>query len=204
MQQKYSRIVRRGAAPEALGGVSVWEGEAPAEPMPQARQEPRPPKRRHYWALAVIVVLGAGCLPAAAPPDAGAAEEPPKAAAPTEGKEGLAPPAARPYDDQVRPFLIRYCQECHGGDKPRGDFRIDQLTADFDARPGAERWPIVQKRLLAGEMPPKSKPRPPEMEVRPVCDWIGAQADAAATPARRPAADGRAAAQPGRVREHRA
>ena len=40
-------------------------------------------------------------------------------------------PEARQYDEQVRPFLARHCQECHGGEKPKGDFRLDRLTSDF-------------------------------------------------------------------------
>ena len=93
------------------------------------------------------------------------------------------------YDGQVRPFLVRNCQECHSGAKPKGSFRLDQLSPNFDARNAAERWLTVQKRLKAGEMPPKSRPRPPQREVQAVCDWIDAQANAAAA---RSAAEGRA------------
>jgi hypothetical protein len=35
------------------------------------------------------------------------------------------------FDDQVRPLLVKYCQECHSGEKPKGDFRVDRLSADF-------------------------------------------------------------------------
>src|SRR5438552_1397726 len=39
---------------------------------------------------------------------------------------------AKPYEEHVRPFLTRHCQECHGGDKPEGKFFLDRLTSDFD------------------------------------------------------------------------
>src|SRR5262245_63679841 len=81
-----------------------------------------------------------------------------------------APPPATPdrkhYDEQVRPFLARHCLECHGTEKPKGDFRLDRLPPDFADEAARERWLAVLKRVRAGEMPPKSKPRPPEDEVR--------------------------------------
>src|SRR4051794_31335936 len=66
--------------------------------------------------------------------------------------------ADRTYRDQVRPFLARHCLGCHGAHKPKGDFRLDRLSADLADR---ERWLAVLKRVEAGEMPPKSRPRPP-------------------------------------------
>ena len=44
-------------------------------------------------------------------------------------------PKAKPYDQHVRPFLAKHCQECHGADKPKpkGNFRLDQLDPDFKA-----------------------------------------------------------------------
>ncbi len=98
-------------------------------------------------------------------------------------------PEARQYDEQVRPFLAQHCQACHGGEKPKGGFRLDRLTPEFDGKAAADRWLAVLKRVRAGEMPPKSKPRPPEKEVQALCDWISARMDAKA---RRRAAEGRA------------
>jgi mono/diheme cytochrome c family protein len=86
---------------------------------------------------------------------------------------------ARRYDDQVRPFLARHCQECHGGEKPKGDFRLDRLTPDFADDAVRERWLAVRQRIQAGEMPPKAKPRPPEKDVQALADWIGKRAEAA-------------------------
>src|SRR5262245_28734380 len=83
------------------------------------------------------------------------------------------------YDDQVRPFLARHCLACHGTDKPRGDLRLDRLSTDFTDEVVRQHWLTVLKRVEAGEMPPKSKPRPPQQEVRALADWIGAQVAAA-------------------------
>jgi mono/diheme cytochrome c family protein len=88
-------------------------------------------------------------------------------------------PDDRQYDDQVRPILARHCLGCHGTEKPKGDFRLDRLSPDFADEATRERWRAVLKRVKAGEMPPKSKPRPAEQEVRLLSDWVGARAEAA-------------------------
>ncbi len=86
---------------------------------------------------------------------------------------------AKGYAELVRPFLARHCLECHGAEKPKGDFRLDRLAPDFADEGTRERWHAVLKRVTAGEMPPKSKPRPSCSEGRALSDWIGKQVQAA-------------------------
>src|SRR5262249_45750473 len=85
--------------------------------------------------------------------------------------------------------LARHCQGCHGSDKARGDFRIDKLAADFADPATRERWQALLKRVKAGEMPPKNKPRPSEKEIQALSDWIDAGVQAAVA---RRVAEGRA------------
>lgn len=73
---------------------------------------------------------------------------------------------------KVQPFLERHCKECHSGEKPKGDWRLDQLTLNFADKAVRERWQKVLEQLQTGEMPPKKKARPPESEVRTVTEWI--------------------------------
>ena len=68
--------------------------------------------------------------------------------------------------------------KCHSGDKPKGDWRIADLSMDFADKGNRERWETVREQLASGEMPPKSKPRPPEREVKALNEWIGAQVSA--------------------------
>jgi hypothetical protein len=91
------------------------------------------------------------------------------------------PTAANNVDvTAIRSFLARHCLECHGAEKPKGDLRLDKLSLDvFDAASG-EVWLKVQKRIKAGEMPPKGKPRPPEKEVLTLSHWVDARIQAAA------------------------
>src|SRR5205823_5067458 len=77
------------------------------------------------------------------------------------------------FETAIRPVLVAHCAGCHSRDakEPKGDFRLEQLSADFDNPTNRERWLTLQKRVKAGEMPPKSKPRLPEKDVRLLSDW---------------------------------
>jgi hypothetical protein len=88
-------------------------------------------------------------------------------------------PDARQFENEIRPILAANCLTCHGGPKPKGDFRLDQLKPDFDDEATRERWLRVFDRVSAGEMPPKTKPRPAAKDVAAVTDWITRQAQAA-------------------------
>ncbi len=79
---------------------------------------------------------------------------------------------AKHYVAVVRPIFVRHCLECHGTQKPKGDFRLDLLAPDFADDANLAQWQTVAKRVAAGEMPPKRKPRPTEQEVRALTDWI--------------------------------
>jgi hypothetical protein len=89
------------------------------------------------------------------------------------------PVAQTPPADPVRSFLARHCLECHGAEKPRGSFRLDRLSSDFADRASREGWLSVRKRIEAGEMPPKLKPRPSPNEVEALTRWIARGAEAA-------------------------
>lgn len=90
-----------------------------------------------------------------------------------------AAPAVSAVDNKlhtgVRPFLERHCKECHSGEKPKGDWRLDQLTTNFADTAVLDRWQKVSEQLKSGEMPPKKQPRPPAREVLVVSEWITGQ-----------------------------
>jgi mono/diheme cytochrome c family protein len=100
-------------------------------------------------------------------------------AIPRPGAGNDPPPAATQPAEHVRAFLTKHCQECHAGEKPKGDFRIEQLGANFDSQAIRERWLAALKRVKAGEMPPKAKPRPAEKDIQALGEWIDSQTEAA-------------------------
>ncbi len=83
--------------------------------------------------------------------------------------------AGKQFRTDARPFLERHCKECHSGAKPKGDWRLDQLTTNFADQATLERWQKVLEQLKSGEMPPKKQPRPPEKDIRLAANWISGQ-----------------------------
>ena len=60
-----------------------------------------------------------------------------------------------------RAMLKEHCQKCHGEEKQKGKFRVDDLPFAIDSSEGAERWQKVLEALNSGEMPPEDeKPLP--------------------------------------------
>ncbi len=88
-------------------------------------------------------------------------------------------PGSQEYAERVAPFFAKYCQECHSGEEPKGDLRLDLLTPDFLDAQSRDHWLTVVEQLREGRMPPKEKPRPPEKEARALLDWICSSVESA-------------------------
>ena len=86
---------------------------------------------------------------------------------------------AKPLDGPSRKFFQQYCQTCHSGAKPKGDFRVDSLSQAFTDKDNREKWLNVVERLKTGTMPPKGKPRPAAPETKALIDWIDGRVAAA-------------------------
>ena len=93
--------------------------------------------------------------------------------------EPLAVGDGKSLGDPTKQLFVGHCQKCHSGTKPKGDFKIENLTPDFSDRKNREQWLTVLEQLKAGEMPPKDKPRPPAKEVQAAVNWISGRAGAA-------------------------
>ncbi|HVE42822.1 MAG TPA: DUF1592 domain-containing protein [Planctomycetota bacterium] len=86
-------------------------------------------------------------------------------------------------------ILAKHCGECHGAEKPKGDFRLKDLDAGLSTPAGEERWQSVLDQVRSGSMPPKKKPRLPEADLKTLTEGLDRSLAAAA--ARRRAAQGR-------------
>lgn len=62
-------------------------------------------------------------------------------------------------------FFQTHCFECHDKDSKQGDLDLTSLTLNAADAENFARWVKIHDRIEAGEMPPKSKPRPPVAEV---------------------------------------
>mgnify|MGYP000223639458 CR=1 FL=1 len=84
------------------------------------------------------------------------------------------------YVNEIQPILNKYCYQCHGSKKQKGDIRLDILNADMIHGGDAEKWHSALDEINAGNMPPKKKEQLTEEESRLVVDWITNNLDKAA------------------------
>lgn len=74
------------------------------------------------------------------------------------------------------PFFKKHCIRCHGPEKRKGKFRVDQdLPNDFTNLQAKEKWSEVVNVLNSHEMPPEDEPQPKTEDVATVVDWITGQ-----------------------------
>jgi hypothetical protein len=69
-------------------------------------------------------------------------------------------------------FLDAHCVACHDAQTKSGGLDITALKfkpADAD---NFARWVKIHDRIVAGEMPPKKKPRPPVADIAAVTGWL--------------------------------
>lgn len=78
----------------------------------------------------------------------------------------------KPKDDPSQVFLTKHCQSCHSGEKAKGKFRVERLTADLSEKGDREKWQAALEQIQAGTMPPKEKPRPSEKESAALAEWV--------------------------------
>src|SRR5258708_39506263 len=61
---------------------------------------------------------------------------------------------------QHRTLLRDYCQKCHGAEKQKGKFRVDDLPFTITTLESAERWQKVLNQMNSGDMPPADEKQP--------------------------------------------
>jgi mono/diheme cytochrome c family protein len=79
------------------------------------------------------------------------------------------------FDRSVVPFLARTCYQCHNAELKSGGLNLEGLRTSSSITQNREIWERVLRKLRAGEMPPKSLPRPNPEELKTVVSWIEAE-----------------------------
>jgi mono/diheme cytochrome c family protein len=95
------------------------------------------------------------------------------------GLAGLNRAAAAPaaasvgFEKDVQPLLEKYCYECHGNGRHKGDVALDVDKDVAAVHTNSKKWETVMERLNSHEMPPEDAdalPEPAEREL--VAGWI--------------------------------
>lgn len=113
---------------------------------------------RNIFRLAFCILLGVGCVSAADKP--------------TDARFATAQASKAEYDRVVAPFFAKHCVGCHGPKNMEGELAVALLDPDMKASTSAARWAMLLEKLVTREMPPKDQPRPDDVAVRAVTEWI--------------------------------
>ena len=75
-------------------------------------------------------------------------------------------------DEKFEAFLTKYCVDCHGPDKEKGDLRLDKLSREFNSGIDSQHWAEVIEQINTGDMPPKKKKKRPSKQE--ISEFVGA------------------------------
>ena len=83
------------------------------------------------------------------------------------------PDQTEPFNAVVKPFLVKYCNDCHGPDQQKAQLRLDRLDPDLLHGNDAEVWQEVLDLINVSEMPPEdAKLQPTATERQAVADRL--------------------------------
>jgi hypothetical protein len=106
-------------------------------------------RQRTFEWLAVLVALAAGAAPGEV--------------------------VAGQFEEQVRPFLAKFCTSCHGGDAPKAELALDRFADLASASKDRAVWDKVLENLRSETMPPDDQPQPVAAQRKAVIGWIETQ-----------------------------
>ena len=79
------------------------------------------------------------------------------------------------FEKEIEPFLDQHCVRCHGAEKQKGDFRLDELSREVGLK-DTPLWAEVMEKISSGEMPPEDEEnRPSADEGAAIVEWLAAR-----------------------------
>src|SRR4051812_24629113 len=91
---------------------------------------------------------------------------------PCAGATSPAGAANTTFIKDIRPLLETHCFKCHGPEKSKGDVNLSPFTDDSSIERDPKLWQTVLQQLRDRNMPPASKPQPPEVDRQRMADAI--------------------------------
>ena len=80
--------------------------------------------------------------------------------------------AGSDFSTKIKPFLNKYCTECHGEKKQKSGLRLDNLSTTLDDLDTAEEWQHVLDELNGATMPPEDEAQPTKDELSIVLESL--------------------------------
>ena len=74
-------------------------------------------------------------------------------------------PNSGPFDQNVRPILLKTCSGCHNEQLSSGGLNLEPYTTFSSIAERRDDWQRILQKIRTGEMPPKGIPRPSEVQL---------------------------------------
>jgi mono/diheme cytochrome c family protein len=81
---------------------------------------------------------------------------------------------AAQFTAEVRPLLVKYCQDCHGPETQEGELDLAAFVTWNDVRKQPQAWQHVGEMLDTRQMPPKDAPQLSDTEHAALQTWVRA------------------------------
>jgi mono/diheme cytochrome c family protein len=149
--------------------------------MPPTKKKRKKKPFPYAWCAAGVAVPVAlvvvWLVVRAVKPKTAAAREPEPAAvqpAAPEKKVAAAAPdkGEKQFKEQIRPFLTKYCGQCHNDNKVAGDITLEHITSAAAAAKERKLLDAAREVVSKKEMPPKDKPHPSDAERKIFAEWV--------------------------------
>ena len=86
-------------------------------------------------------------------------------------------PDAATFTKSVQPFFARNCYACHNSKLSTSGLNLEVYSSASSLSQDRSESEKILKKLRAGEMPPRTSPRPNEAELKLVTNWIELELD---------------------------
>ena len=79
------------------------------------------------------------------------------------------------FQDQIQPFLTKYCIQCHDATVSMAGIRLDEFNPNNPVVDRQITWQTVLHEITVGRMPPQTESQPTPAEIKKILYWITSQ-----------------------------
>jgi len=75
------------------------------------------------------------------------------------------------FDKNLKPLLLQYCIDCHGGKKVKGEVDFTKIKSGQDVADAFELWEKVSEVIRHKDMPPEDEAQPTDAQMGLIQQW---------------------------------
>ncbi len=75
------------------------------------------------------------------------------------------------FEKNLKPLLLQYCIDCHGGKKVKGEVDFTKIKSGRDVADAFELWEKVSEVIRHKDMPPEDEAQPTDAQIGMIQQW---------------------------------